>query len=158
MQLSLAWCISVALFLIGCTEQASTSLTNSASAAANEPSSALKSSCDAAGAKWFKENYPLPDEQSKASSGRATYTFHYSASLKRCYLESVAVAHIDKDANSPVSGDSEIHQVIDLEAGKEIGQFVMVSTANAPLMCQVDDVKCATLVDWTALAARYMKN
>jgi hypothetical protein len=158
MKWTLAWCCVSVAFLSGCTERTSTSFTNSASGAANEPGSALKASCDGAGAKWFKENYPLPDEQSKASSGRATYTVHYSAARKRCYLESVAVAHIDKDAKSPVSGDSEIHKVIDLEAGREIGQFVKVSTAKAPLMCQVEDMKCATLGDWTALTEPYMKN
>lgn len=142
----------------GCSQKISVPLADSSVPATEQRSSEGKPACDEAGDKWFKDNYPLPDERSKGATGKATYTVHYSAALQHCFLESVAVAHIGKEANTPVAGDSEIHSLIDLDSGKQVGEFVIVSTSSAPLMCQVGDAKCGTSKDWDRLTARYMKD
>jgi hypothetical protein len=116
-----------------------------------------KSRCERAADNWFKKNYPLPDEQTPGGSGKATYTSHVSATKSGCFMEAVETAHIKKDGATNTE-DSEIHQLIDLKTGKQVGQLVILSTYSAPLWCEVDKAKCWSVKEWNALVDPYMKD
>src|SRR5579862_2393667 len=98
---------------------------------AEKPTSDKKSNCDEAGETWFKKNYPLLNEQAKGVTGKATYSVHYSAVREGCFLEAVEAVHIGKEADLPVSGDTETHRLIDLNTGEQVGQFLKMSTFDA---------------------------
>jgi hypothetical protein len=126
-------------------------------APANAPGADVKALCEHAADQWFKKNYPLPDEQTPMATGKATYTSHFSATKSNCFMEAVAVAHIKGDGETPPL-DSEMHRLIDLKTGEQIGQLVIQSTYTAPLWCEVDKVKCGSAEEWGALVDVYMKD
>ena len=96
-------------------------------ASTNVSSEDVKARCERAADKWFKKNYPLPEEQTSVGSGKATYTSHFSATRNDCFMEAVETAHIRQDGETQIV-DSEIHQLIDLKTGEQIGQLVISRT------------------------------
>ena len=77
-------------------------------ASTNVSSEDVKARCERAADKWFKKNYPLPEEQTSVGSGKATYTSHFSATRNDCFMEAVETAHIRQDGETQIV-DSEIH-------------------------------------------------
>lgn len=123
---------------------------------ANPPGGDTKTTCETAGAKWFKEKYPEPEEHYSVASGKATYTTHLSSAKGGCFLEAIETAHFPEDSGTEIV-DSEIHHLIDLKTGQQIGQFVMLSNFSAPLWCEVGNAECLNITGWNALADAYMK-
>jgi hypothetical protein len=116
-----------------------------------------KSSCERAANKWFKEKYQVADEQTPLGSGKATYTSHFSGAKNSCFMEAVQTVHLMKDGATNTV-DSEIHRLIDLKTGEQLGQLVIFSDHNGPLWCEVAKVKCWSVKEWSALVAAYMKD
>jgi hypothetical protein len=115
-------------------------------------------SCESAAAKWFKEHFPKPDEQTKFGWGKATYSSHFSAAKGGCFMEVIATAHILKN-DVTNAGDTEMHHLVDLKTGQEIGQLVIVSNTPAPfVICELGKVKCLGASGWNLLIGPYMRD
>jgi hypothetical protein len=116
-----------------------------------------QATCKAAADDWFKKKYPVAAEQNPMGSGKAAYTSHFSSTKSNCFMEVVETAHIPKDGATDTL-DSEIHYLIDVMAGQEIGQLVIQSNRTAPLWCEVAEAKCWNATEWNALVGAYMKD
>src|SRR5579871_3660595 len=93
---NLAIILALASPLVDCSAQEAP---DHGAASATPVIAASQRDCDRAGAQWFRENYPNPDEHSKAGAGKATYAVHFRAFEKRCYLESTAIAHFERNGS-----------------------------------------------------------
>jgi hypothetical protein len=130
---------------------------SSAASTSNPLGADTKSSCERAADAWFKKNYPLPDEQTPVASGKVTYTSHSSSTKSKCFVEAIETVHVRKDGATE-SVDSEIHHLIDLTTGEQVGQLVIFSNHSGPLWCEVGNVKCWSVKEWNALVDPYMRH
>ena len=72
-------------------------------------------------------------------------------------MEAVATAHIKNDGET-TTVDSEIHNLIDLKRGEQVGQLVVFSNHLGLLWCEVAKLKCWSIKEWNALVDPYMKD
>jgi hypothetical protein len=115
-------------------------------------------SCEAAAEKWFKEHFPQPNEHAKVGWGKAAYASHFSAEKDGCFMEVVAITHIERNVVT-AAADSEMHHLVDLNVGQEIGRLVIVSNTTAPVtICELGNTKCLSAPDWYALIGPYMRD
>ena len=63
-----------------------------------------------------------------------------------------------KDGATDHPVDSEIHRLIDLKTGAQVGQLVIFSNHPGALRCEVDEAKCWSVKEWNALVDAYMKD
>lgn len=127
-------------------------------APAADTSADAKSRCESAAAKWFKEQVPEPEEHAKVGWGKASYTSHFSTAKRGCFMEVIETAHIQKNAATD-AGDSEIHRLVDLKTGHQIGQLVIVLNRTAPfIVCELEQAKCVNADGWNALVGPYMRD
>ena len=143
----LAWLLS-ALLLASCREVT----------AGPPPSKDTPSACKAAADSWFKKKYPVADEQTPLGSGKATYTSHFSSTKSNCFMEAVQTVHHPKDAVAAEPVDSEIHYLVDVKTGEQVGQLVIFSNQLGLLWCEVDKTKCWNVKEWGDLVDPYMKH
>jgi hypothetical protein len=142
---------------IGAIGVAAASSDSSAATTTSKPGEDTKSRCELVADDWFKKNYPLPEEQTPLGSGKVTYTSHFSGTKNSCFMEAIQAVHLVKEG-APNTVYSEIHRLIDLKTGEQVGQLVSFSDHNGPLWCEVAKVKCWSVKEWNALVDAYMKD